>query len=189
MMASIMFVLIIQIALFGIVFGVSSIAGPLVGGAFTEKVSWRWCFYLNLPVGAVAFACLFFFLHPPSTPKKQVTFKEQVMRLDPLGTFFFIPSTVCLLLALQWGGSTYAWNNWRIIFLFIMFAITGIAFAVVQVKMPETASLPVRVITQRTMLSGTFYMMFLAGSMMLCVFYIPLWCKYCTIFPSHRHIF
>ncbi|KAL7933667.1 putative aflatoxin efflux pump [Trichoderma chlorosporum] len=162
-------------AAFGLVFGVSSITGPLMGGAFTENVSWRWCFYINLPVGAVAFAFLFFFLRLPKKTHPPATVKEQILRLDPLGTFFFIPSTLCLLLALQWGGSKYDWSNWRIIFLFIMFAVTALAFALVQIKMPETASLPPKVITQRTMLSATFYMLFVAGAMMLLVYFIPLW--------------
>ncbi|KAK5998336.1 MFS-type efflux pump MFS1 [Cladobotryum mycophilum] len=162
-------------SMFGMVFGVASISGPLIGGAFTENVTWRWCFYLNLPVGLVAFACLFFFLKTSPKPKQATPIKEQILRLDPLGTFFFVPSTVCLLLALQWGGSTYAWSNWRIILLFVMFGLAGIAFAIVQVKMPDSASLPVCVITQRTMLSGTFYMFFLAGAMLMCVYYIPLW--------------
>ncbi|KAL6795541.1 putative aflatoxin efflux pump [Trichoderma sp. SZMC 28012] len=162
-------------AAFGLVFGVSSITGPLMGGAFTENVSWRWCFYINLPVGAVAFVFLFFFLRLPKKTHPPATIKQQILRLDPLGTFFFIPSTVCLLLALQWGGSKYDWSNWRIIFLFIMFGLTAVAFAIVQIKMPETASLPPKVIIQRTMLSTTFYMLFVAGAMMLLVYFIPLW--------------
>lgn len=162
--------------MFGLVFGVASIAGPLMGGAFTESVSWRWCFYINLPVGAAGFVFLFFFLRVPRKPQPPASVKEQILRLDPLGTFFFVPSIVCLLLALQWGGSEYKWNSWRIIFLFIMFGLCGIAFAIVQIKMPKTASLPPKVITQRTVLSATFYVLFCAGAMMLLVFFIPLWC-------------
>jgi MFS family permease len=167
--------------MFGLVFGVASISGPLMGGALTERATWRWCFYLNLPVGAVAFIFMFFFLRIPKKPQAPATIVEQILRLDPLGTFFFVPSIVSLLLALQWGGSTYAWSNWRIILLFIMFGLTGIAFGVVQAKMPNTASLPPKVITQRTMFFGTFYMLFTAGAMMLCVYYIPLWCKFISL--------
>ncbi|PTB45738.1 hypothetical protein M441DRAFT_54777 [Trichoderma asperellum CBS 433.97] len=162
-------------AMFGLVFGIASVSGPLIGGALTERATWRWCFYLNLPVGAVAFVFMFLFLRMPKKPQPPASVSEQILRLDPFGTFFFIPSIVSLLLALQWGGSTYSWNSWRIILLFIMFGLCAIAFAAVQILMPKTASLPPKVITQRTMLSGTFFMIFTAGAMMLCVYYIPLW--------------
>ncbi|KAH7165616.1 major facilitator superfamily domain-containing protein [Dactylonectria macrodidyma] len=162
-------------SMFGMVFGVSSIAGPLVGGAFTEKATWRWCFYMNLPIGAVAFVFLFLFLNVSKKPQESVPISKHIMRLDPLGTFFFVPSMVCLILALQWGGSTYAWSNWRIIVLFVLFGLTAIAFCTVQVMMPETATVPLRIIKQRTMLSAFFTMLFLAGAMMVAVYYIPLW--------------
>lgn len=170
--------------MFGLVFGIASVSGPLIGGALTERATWRWCFYLNLPVGAVAFVFMFLFLRMPKKVQPPATISEQILRLDPFGTFFFIPSIVSLLLALQWGGSTYAWSNWRIILLFIMFGLCAIGFAAVQVMMPKTASLPPKVITQRTMFFGTFFMIFTAGGMMLCVYYIPLWCKLTISFPS-----
>ncbi|GAO13565.1 uncharacterized protein UV8b_05838 [Ustilaginoidea virens] len=161
--------------LFGMVFGISSVSGPLIGGAFTERATWRWCFYMNLPIGAVAFALLYLFMHPASPKVERATAMQQITRLDPLGTFFFVPSVACLLLALQWGGSTYAWSNWRIILLFVMFGVTAVAFAVVQVRMPETATLPVRILRRRTVLSATFFMLFLAASMILVIYYLPLW--------------
>ncbi|RCI08540.1 hypothetical protein L249_8927 [Ophiocordyceps polyrhachis-furcata BCC 54312] len=162
-------------SLFGVIFGISSVAGPLIGGAFTERVTWRWCFYMNLPVGAVAFGFLFFFLKIKTEIREPAPVKQHIMRLDPLGTFFFLPSIVCLVLALQWGGSTYPWGSWRIIILFVFFALTAGAFAAVQILMPKTATIPARVITQRTTLAATFFMFFLSGGMLILVYYIPLW--------------
>ncbi|QPC72706.1 hypothetical protein HYE68_003458 [Fusarium pseudograminearum] len=162
-------------SMFGMVFGVSSVVGPLIGGAFTQHATWRWCFYMNLPVGAVASIFLFFFHTLSEKKRESVPALEHITRLDPLGTFFFVPSMVCLILALQWGGSTYAWSSWRLILLFVVFGVTLIAFAVVQIKMPETATIPVKVITQRTMLACAWVSIFAGGSMMVAVYYVPLW--------------
>lgn len=161
-------------SMFGMVFGIASVAGPLIGGAFTEHATWRWCFYMNLPIGVVAFVFLYFFEFPKSK-LMDLPQKTKLARLDPVGTTLFIPTIVSLLLALQWGGSTYAWSNWRIILLFVCFAIGALAFGTVQYKMPQSASLPWHLIKQRTMAFATCFMLFLAGSMMMLVYYIPLW--------------
>ncbi|KAK6224729.1 major facilitator superfamily transporter [Colletotrichum tabaci] len=162
--------------IFGMVFGLASVIGPLVGGGFTGTVTWRWCFYINLPVGGVAFVFLFFMLKAPKRqPQEPATLFQHFKRLDPLGSLFFLPSIVSLLLALEWGGSEYEWNDGRIIALFVIFGVGFIAFATVQVLMPQTATVPVRIIKQRTMLAGAFFMLFLAGSMMLAVYYLPIW--------------
>lgn len=160
------------------VFGLASVIGPLLGGVFTSALTWRWCFWINLPVGGVALLCLIFFLHVPrrksGTP---VSWKTHVLRLDPLGTLFFLPSIVALLLALQWGGAAYAWNDARVVALFVVFAVMFAGFAAVQVLMPETATVPLRIIRQRSMLAGACYMIFLSGAMMMAIYYVPLWCK------------
>jgi hypothetical protein len=138
---------------------------------------------MNLPVGAVASIFLFLFHTLSEKKRESVPALEHITRLDPLGTFFFVPSMVCLILALQWGGSTYAWSSWRLILLFVIFGLTLIAFAVVQIKMPKTATIPVKVITQRTMLACAWISLFVGGGMMVVVYYLPLWCK----FPLFMH--
>lgn len=158
----------------GMVFGVSSAVGSLIGGAFTQSATWRWCFWMNLPIGGAAFAAILLLLKLQKQPKTKVSVREHFMRLDPPGTLFFIPSMVCLVMALALGGPVYEWSNWRLIALFIVFGLTDVAFGIVQVLMPKSASLPVKVIRQRTMWAGTGFMIFLAVSMFLCIYYLPL---------------
>ncbi|KAI0485983.1 MFS general substrate transporter [Xylaria cf. heliscus] len=161
--------------LFGTIFGLASVLGPLVGGALTDAITWRWCFYINLPIGAVAIICLVFILKPSKYPHPPATIWEQIRRLDPLGTFFFVPSIVTLLIALQWGGSTYKWSNWRIILLFVLFGVLLIAFGAVQVFLPKTATVPVRIIRRRSILAASVFMFALAGSFLMAIYYLPLW--------------
>ncbi|AEO67052.1 uncharacterized protein THITE_2032291, partial [Thermothielavioides terrestris NRRL 8126] len=161
--------------LFGMVFGIASVLGPLIGGGFTGGVTWRWCFYINLPIGAVALGFMIFFWNPPKQRHEAVKPIAHFKRLDPLGMLFFLPGVVCLFIAFQWGGSTYAWSEWRIILLLAIFAACTVAFITVQILMPETASVPPRVITQRSVAFGTGFTFFLAGSMLMLVYYVPVW--------------
>lgn len=114
-------------------------------------------------------------LHVPAPKGTAETIREKIHQLDPLGTILFIPGIVCLLLALQWGGSTYAWHSARIIVLFIFAGILLLGFIGIQVWKQENATVPPRIIMQRSVASGFFYAFCTGSAMMILVYFIAIW--------------
>jgi lipid-A-disaccharide synthase-like uncharacterized protein len=123
----------------------------------------------------VVIVAVILILKPTEPFKKGLSAKEKLLQLDPLGTFFLLPCLICLLLALQWGGSSLAWSNGKIIALLVVFGVLLIAFIIVEVTTQKTAQIPARIIKNRSILAGGFFVFSVAGGMMIMVYFIPIW--------------
>ncbi|EMD91252.1 hypothetical protein COCC4DRAFT_155316 [Bipolaris maydis ATCC 48331] len=163
----------IYIAALSSMFGIASVVGPILGGAFTDRLSWRWCFWINLPFGGVSLAVVFFFFSNPERKYSHIPVKERLKNIDIAGAVFLICSIVCLLLALQWGGFTYAWSNSKVWGTLLGFGLLISVFIFLQIRQGERATLPVRVFTQRTVLVSSLYSTLLSMALYTHIFYLP----------------
>ncbi|KAI9337558.1 major facilitator superfamily domain-containing protein [Obelidium mucronatum] len=130
----------------GAIYGVSAMIGPVLGGFFTEKLNWRWCFYINLPVGLVAFLVVLYFLKFPPVVGNLT---EKIARVDFLGAFLLLSSTICLLTPIQLGGSTWAWNSAPVFATFLLFAILFALFLYVEFRIAKEPFVPLSIFGDR----------------------------------------
>ncbi|KKY35107.1 putative major facilitator superfamily transporter [Diaporthe ampelina] len=154
---------------------ISACIGPLIGGALTTSASWRWCFIINIPIGLFIMVILAFFVKATRGKKQASGWADKIRHLDPLGAAMLLPCVVCFILALQWAGSTYPWSDWRIIILFVFGGVLAIGFIASQILRPETATVPPRIASQRTVFASCFFATMSGGAMMVVTYWISIW--------------
>ncbi|KAL8858174.1 MAG: hypothetical protein Q9178_005351 [Gyalolechia marmorata] len=116
----------------GVTWGLGTVLGPIVGGAFTDSsAGWRWAFYINLVIGAI-FAPVWFLYLPRFDPRPGVAMKKRLAEIDYVGTLLIIGAYVSGVMAINFGGSTYPWNSGRIIGLFVTSGVLFILFGTQQ---------------------------------------------------------
>ena len=158
----------------GLTFEISS-----MGGAFTDHLTWRWCFYINLPFGGFAILFILFFLPSNTLAVTSLPWREQLKQFDLPGFVVLVPSIICLILALQWGGSLYPWRDGRVIALFVVFGVLFMVFIGIQAWQKDRATVPVRMMKNRNIWGAVLYGTCIAGTLFVFTYYV---CP--TLIPS-----
>jgi len=158
--------------LMGMVWAVAGGVGPIVGGALTDRVSWRWCFYLNLPISGIGLGILTFVLklHNPRTPMRQ-----GLAAVDWLGTATIIAGTIMFLLGLTFGGVVYPWGSPLVVCLLVFGVVVMALFVVIEWRVARYPIIPVHIFSGPAAIAtlGCSFchgFVFIAGS-----YYLPLY--------------
>ncbi|KXX83200.1 putative HC-toxin efflux carrier TOXA [Madurella mycetomatis] len=158
------------------IFSVASIVGPLLGGAFTSRLTWRWCFYINLIIGAPSiFFVLFFYKVPAHHKPEQIGWKEFIYTLDLPGVAVVLGGLTCFILALEYGGATRPWNSGTVIGLLVAFGVLTILFIVLEYYQGDRALLVGRLMKRRTITAMAIFVSMINFSFFPLAYNLPIY--------------
>ncbi|KAI0763283.1 iron permease [Trametes elegans] len=166
--------------------GFAAAMGPVVGGSLAQKASWRWLFYLNLPLSGIAFVLVALFLRV-RTPGG--TLREKLNRIDWVGNFMIIAGTTLALIALTWGGIQFPWDSARVLAPLVIGGVFIVLFFVYEMFVPKEATLPFDVLANRTSLSGYLSTFFHGIVSIATIYYLPVYFQACmAASPIHSAV-
>ena len=184
MLASLVFTLIGDIftpaerarwqGLFSGVFGLASVIGPSLGGWITDNTSWRWVFYVNVPLGIISLALLFFFLPTNISVRTVVAGRHPLSRIDWAGAFTSAAGTVLLLLGLTWGGATYPWASWQVIGSLVLSGVFFISFIIAETRVSDPI-LPLDLFKNQIFSAGAALSLTVGMLLFAVVIYLPIY--------------
>lgn len=151
---------------------VSGMAAPSIGGAIISRLSWRWCFGINIPIGVFTLVVIGFTLKVDNGARG-LRWREAFVELDVVGNLLFIPSLCCLFLALSWAGTKYSWGSAPVIGLLVAFVGTFLLYAWHERRRGDAATLPTRVLKNRSVFAAAMYILCANSAGAFLEYYMP----------------
>ncbi|KAL2257810.1 hypothetical protein VTK26DRAFT_9135 [Humicola hyalothermophila] len=160
----------------GTSYGVAAAVGPLIGGALTDNVTWRWCFYINLPIGGFSAAVILLTFRSPKAAKPvDAPWREKFLQMDVVGTVLVMGGLIACILAFQYGGQSHAWSDSVVVGLLVGFVVIFIAFGLWEYFNGERSMIVPRLFRRREVWTGSLYMFCFAGSYYVAIYYLPIY--------------
>ena len=152
------------------------VSAPLIGGLLTQRFGWRACFGINIPLNTLCFAFSAYSMQSTTgNSGTNLSLREKLKRLDLLGSLIFVPALTCLLMALQWGGIKYGWRDPRIIALLTLSALLLAVFTYLQYYLGDRATVPPRIVMQRSVLAGAWFLACCDGTLAVTEQYLTIY--------------
>lgn len=146
-----------------------------MGGVFTDLATWRWCFYVNLPVGSATVAIIFFLFHPREKTSTTRPLLQKLLALDLVSNVILVGAAVMFFMALQYTEQNHPWSSPRVIGLLMGSGITTVLFVAWQWYRGDRALIPPRIILQRSVAASCIVAFFIYGTMTIQVYFLPIW--------------
>ncbi|KAI3016983.1 hypothetical protein CBS147353_7580 [Aspergillus niger] len=165
----------ILVGVTGLAFLLASFAGPVIGGEFTSNLTWRWCFWINVPVGGATFAVLLLLFRPPfRRANVGVSRKEIILQLDIPGVITLTGALLCFLLSLEWGVSK-SWHDRDVIGCLVGFPILTGLFITNEFFWDDRAMIPRRLLLKKEVIVNLIVIFLLAGAFFMLLYYMPIY--------------